>query len=317
MVLEQLFKERWIEKKSWHALFLGMIYSVVGIISAKIIFGANPGLMSVAFTSILLVPSLNKILAYEENVEIREKKFSINMLIRDHIDIFEIYFFMFLGVFIVFAAVALLFSQVTTFDLFEPQLKVAGFTGNDNFYAQDFHRFYINPLECVTNPGFSSIIINNIIVLAVCLILSLVYGAGSILFLTWNAAVWGAVFGYVARGTSMSNGSQPFLLFAIMMVPILPHMITEALSYFTAAIVGGVVSKATLREKIFSNRFHHIITDALLLSLLGFGFVILAGIFETCYYGLFQKFSWIVLIVIVATIIGAIYYHKKGNVVIP
>ena len=83
MVLEQVFKEKWIEKKPRHAFILGVIYSIVGIFSARLIFGSNPGLMTVAFTSILLIPSLNQLLQHEENVEIREKKFHIKQLFND------------------------------------------------------------------------------------------------------------------------------------------------------------------------------------------------------------------------------------------
>jgi branched-subunit amino acid transport protein len=63
-------------------------------------------------------------------------------------------------------------------------------------------------------------------------------------------------------------------------MPILPHMITEALAYISAAIVGGVVSKAVLREKLFSKKFNHIITDALIFLTIGLILVVIAGIIE-------------------------------------
>ena len=92
MVLEQIFKLQWIEKKE-HSFFLGFVYALFGILSAYLIIPSYAGIMSIAFTSILLIPSLNSLLKEEENVEIREKKFSLKMLFKDHFDIIKVYLF--------------------------------------------------------------------------------------------------------------------------------------------------------------------------------------------------------------------------------
>ena len=46
--------------------FLGIVYSIVGIFSARLIFGSNPDMMSVAFVSILLIPAVTMRLWAEE-----------------------------------------------------------------------------------------------------------------------------------------------------------------------------------------------------------------------------------------------------------
>lgn len=262
MVFEQIFKLKWIERKE-HAFFLGFIYSIVGLISAKLIFPASVGLMSVAFTSILLIPSLAMLLKLEENVEVREKKLSIKQLFKDHKDIFKVYIFMFLGIFLAYSLTSLLFPEITVQKIFETQLKSAGIHG----------------LATRESPLFS-LIINNIIIFIACFILSFVYGAGSILFLTWNASVWGVVITLFARDAATMTGINPVVEFKNSILSILPHMTTEAIAYISAAIVGGIISKAVLREKIFSKKFNHIITDALIFLVIGFILVIIAGIIE-------------------------------------
>ena len=122
----------------------------------------------------------------------------------------------------------------------------------------------------------------------VCLILSFFYGAGSIIFLIWNASVWGVVFGFVAREAAMTQSGNPLYFFGLTILPVLPHLITEALSYLSASIVGGVVSKAVLREDLFSEKFHHIITDALLLLAFGIVIVFLAAVLEVHIYPLLR-----------------------------
>ncbi len=262
MVLEQLFKLKWIERKE-HSFFLGLIYSFLGILSAYLIIPSYAGIMSIAFTSILLIPSLNQLLKEEENVEIREKKLSLRLLFKDHKDIIKVYFFMFLGIFTAYFLLALILGKTFSMTIFEGQLTMTGIIG------------------AATKGGFfQSIVLNNLIVFVVCFLLSFFYGAGSMLFLTINASAWGVYFGYVLKDTLMFATGNKITAFFAFILPILPHTITEALSYISAAIVGGVVSKAVLREKLFSKKFHHVITDALLFLVIGIILVIIAGIFE-------------------------------------
>jgi len=266
MVVEQAFKARWLEKRPRYAFLLGVLYTIIGIASAKLIFSSNIGLMSIAFTSILLLPSLNKLLQDEENVEIREKKLSLKLLFKDHKDIFEIYFFLFLGIFLTYAFITIAMPLEMTERIFPAQLEVGGILGAavDGF------------------EDFLGILSNNLIVLVVCLALSLIYGAGSILFITWNASAWGIIIGYLAKE---SVGANPLSSFLVLLIPILPHLITEATSYFSAAIVGGVVSKAALREPLFSKKFHHILTDAVIFLVLGFILVVIAAYIEVFVVG--------------------------------
>ncbi len=266
MVFEQLIKMKWLEKRPNFAFLLGFFYSLIALISAKLIFPNNVGIMSVAFASILLIPSLNQLLLIEENQEIREKKFSLIQLFKDHYDILEIYIFLFFGMFFTYLFFAFVFPDVVSLEFFSPQLKVAGISGaaTSSLKQQIF---------------FWKILKNNLVVLLVSFLLSLVYGAGSILFLTWNASVWGVVFGFMCRQSIQANN----LFYGInhILIPAFPHMFTEALSYFFAAIVGGILSKAIIREKLFSRRFNHVLTDALIVMGIAAILIIIAARLET------------------------------------
>lgn len=263
MALEDFLQNSVVRNRIVIAFFLGALYSIIGIFTAKMIFGSNPDMMAVAFVAILLIPAINKTLKAEEDVEASGSKFSIGRMWKEHKDIFIIYTALFMGVFLSFLFFTAFNQQTTIFHLFKSQLKVAGITGQ------------------AINPGFfSSILANNMKVLVACLILSLIYGAGSILFIAWNASVWGVVFGYSIKTSAITAGQSPWLTFVIIMLPVFPHLITEAFSYFSAAIAGGVMSKAVAKESWFSDRFNHVATDSLILFGLAIVFVLAGAALE-------------------------------------
>jgi uncharacterized membrane protein SpoIIM required for sporulation len=259
MVLEQLFKLKWIERKE-NSFILGFAYTLIGILSAYLILPSYLGLISIAFVSILLIPSINKLLSMEENVEIREKKFNFFHLIRDHLDIIKVYFYLFLGIFFAYFVITFIIGPFNSATHFSSQLHLSGVVGQ------------------ATGTGFfQSIVLNNLRVFIAAFVLSFFYGAGSILFLTINASTWGVTFGYMISNLTSSSNTLTVVSY---LLPVLPHTFTEALSYVLAAIVGGIVSKAVLREKLFSKKFMHVVTDALLFLGLGIALVIIAGAIE-------------------------------------
>ncbi len=264
MVFEQLIKMRWLEKRPRFAFLLGFFYSMLGMLSAKLIFPSSAGIMSVAFTSILLIPSLNKLLSIEEVQETHEKRFSPAQLFRDHRDIIEIYIFAFFGMFITYLFFSFFFPDSTTINFFPAKLSVAGISGA--------------AIQGAHNAMFWSILKNNLLVLIVSFVLSLIYGAGSILFLAWNASVWGVVLGFISRESVQAN--YLFYGFTNILLPAFPHMFTEGLSYFMAAIVGGILSKAMIREKLFSKKFNRILADALFVLCISVVVVAIAAYLE-------------------------------------
>ena len=262
-MFEQIYSPGWLVSKPRYGYLLGLVFAIFGIFSAKLIFGSNPGLMSVAFTGMLLMPLLNNLLGLTETKEIREKKLSMYSLVKDHSDLFRIYIYIFLGIMTTYAILTLVWSNAFSLNPFGPQWKVAGCTG-----------------KAIANQRFASILFNNLIVLIATFLLSFFYGAGSILFIAWNASVWGAVFGFLARQSALSANINPFVGFITLMIPVLPHLITEAVSYFSAAIVGGVVSKAVIKEKWMSKRFQHVLTDAIIFLVLALALVVVAAYIE-------------------------------------
>lgn len=262
-MLENIFKPDWLEKKPRYAFIIGLVYSIIGIIAALIIFPKSQGIASIAFLSLLLVPSLNRILAIEEIQDVHEKKFFIKKIFQDHADVLEIYFMLFLGIFLAYALFSLKFPNLLVNGIFDNQLRVIGVVSGN-----------------ASNPaGFLTLFSNNFKVLIIFLLLSVIIGAGSVLFLAWNASVWGAVFGYLA--TMQQNA---FNALTGILVKVMPHMLAEAGAYFFAIVAGGIMSQAVLREKIGSDKFNYVLKDGSIFFCVSILLLILGAMLEAYLY---------------------------------
>jgi uncharacterized membrane protein SpoIIM required for sporulation len=272
MVFEQIIGSHWIEKKPYFAFLFGILFTIMGIISALLVFGGDTGYMIVAFITLLLVPTLSALLKIEMNQELREKRFNLINLFRDHSDILQVYFFLFIGIFFTTFIVCLMLpadSEVLSPDsMFRPQLKMyPGLHATPSFLQGETRLAFANKVDW---GQFWLYLRNNLLVLLVCFALSFFYGAGSFLFLSWNATTWGAIFGVQFRG-----------IFHISTFPlILPHLVTETLAYLGAAVAGGILSKALLRENISSKKFELIFIDSLIFLGLSLVVIVFAALIE-------------------------------------
>ena len=286
MVLEHLFPEDWLERKGRYAFILGVVYSLIGLLIASVLFPGDPALVAVAFTAMLLLPEMYKIFSIEERKESVENRVSIGSLWRDDVEVVRIYIFLFLGILLVYSVGTIVLPDLQSNSLFREQLEIRfgqGFAGNavsqssDSFFSTDL---------------FISMLSNNFLVLMACFILALLTGDGAIFLITWNASVWGSIFGITAKNAALFSGQHPLWLFGIIMLVVFPHMILEAISYFLAAISGSVVSKDVILEKFASDRFFEVFSFNLYLLIFALVFLVLGALVETFvleHVGIYQE----------------------------
>lgn len=266
MVLEQIYSIKWLKKKSRYTFFLGVTYSILGLFMAILIFPKSPGLASIAFTSLIILPSLNKLFELEENLE-AGKKHSLNLknLLIEHFDVIKVYLFLFLGIMFTFSFFSIFFPALTTSAVFQDQINLVGEAGK----AADW----------TTSLPF--VIQSNFRILLFCLLTSFIYGSGAVFILTWNASVWGVIIGTIIKNSYYLSAVNPFLYITLTFLAVFPHIIIEASAYLLVAISGGVISKATLREKFLSKRFKHVIVDGLVILLVAAVILLIAALIES------------------------------------
>ncbi len=276
MVLEHIFPEDWLERKGIYAFLLGVGYSIIGVLIASILFPGDPALVAVAFTSMLLLPELYKIFSIEERQESLEQRVSLRSLWRDDIEVIRIYIFLFLGIMLVYSIGTILLPELQANNLFREQLEIRfgqGFAGSATAGSATG--------EIFSSGLFFVLLTNNFLVLMACFILALLAGDGAIFLISWNASVWGTIFGLTAKNAALFSGQHPLYFFGLIMAIVFPHMIIEAISYFLAAISGSVISKDVLLEQFASERFFEVFGFNLYLLLFALLFLLLGAIIET------------------------------------
>ena len=246
MVLEHLFPEDWLERKSRFAFLLGTSYSAVGLLIAATLFPSDPALVALAFTALLLLPELDKIFSIEERQEhMDRKKVSWKELLKDDWDVIKIYLFLFFGVFFVYLAGSMLLPSLTANELFREQLEIRGAGLSETLSGQ----------AVFTSSTFWDLLSNNFLVLVAIFIIALLTGDGGVFLLIWNASVWGTIFGVTARSAAEFSSVFSLLPLSLILLAVIPHTIIESLAYILANISGGIISKDVLLEKFESKRF--------------------------------------------------------------
>lgn len=242
MVLEHLFPDSWLEKKFGFAFLLGAFYSLVGIFVARLLFGANSGIASVIFTSLLLIPSLRKLFVREERKEEKEKVFSLRNLWRDNAHLIKAYMGIFIGVFVMYYALSYL-AMVFDWNIFSI------------FREQIFLDPAISGRATFMSSTFWSILANNWWVLLACFLLSLISGNGATFFVVWNSSAWAVIFairGVAAAGTLQVS---PFGTAMLMLLIALPHILLEGAAYVFAGIAGAIISDDVVSKAKELRRF--------------------------------------------------------------
>ncbi|MEK6843490.1 MAG: stage II sporulation protein M [Candidatus Micrarchaeota archaeon] len=290
MAFIDALRNKFIKRSPVLIFLLGYLASVLGVITAMRIFPQDVGLMGLAFGSLIMQPFITKLLANEEKVVYREKRFS-RKLFSDHSQTFKTFLLLFLGVFVAYSSMYLYSNQIRVENHFDSQLDVYVNNAGGAISNQLSLRTIAgaaSAFECKTAfdcfLGYSA---NNFSVMLVTLLLSLLYGAGAMLFLSWNASVWGTVFAYLAKKTAFETGSAKYAAFSELFVKIFPHTFLEASAYFLAVIAGLVISKALLREKLWSPRFNFIIRDGMLFFYLSIVIIFVAAFIEAYLYPYF------------------------------
>jgi uncharacterized membrane protein SpoIIM required for sporulation len=276
-MLELLVSPRKAERKPWEMFFVGLFYASLSVLLIQWIFSKDAvlsdysGVLVVTFTVIFSLPFMYYMIRLEEQKTLQHM--GSFKLLKEHRKALWAFLWLFMGFVVAFSFWYIILpsgkiveAQTKTYcainrpanvDECVKQYGVKGST--QTVFATNKERLFL-------------IFANNIYVLIFTLVFSLVFGAGVIFILAWNASVIAAAIGIF---TQAKLSALPIGLLRYMV-----HGIPEIASYFIAALAGGIVSIAVIRHEFGSEQFWEILQDSLDLIIVAVIVLFISAILE-------------------------------------
>ena len=225
MVFEKFYTSEFLKNKKYFIFIIALAYSVFGIAGSVLLFRTfTPSTTSLALISLILLVVLKDVLR-SSDVSTNTNKNTIITIFQEYKNYILLFGYIFAGVMLCFGLFSIILPVESTSQMFESQYSLLGSSHADQIFSYDV---------------FHVILINNLIVMLVCIITSFLFGIQTIyLFIViWNASVVGVIFGVTAKETALLSGLSPFVIFLLIIVASLPHIIFEISSFLVAGVTG-------------------------------------------------------------------------------
>lgn len=277
-MLESIINPRSSERGPWKMFFVGLIYASLSLILVHWFFSGDPslsnasGMLVVAFCIMFSLPYMYFIIKREERED--EQTEGLLSVWRIHKDAIYAFMWLFLGFVVAFSFWYILLqdSNLLNFQL-QTYCQINSPGNVENCVSTYSFENQIGATGSATKSArFFSIIENNIYVMIFTLIFSLIFGAGAIFILVWNASVISAAIGVF---TSYRLAEIPKGLLRYMI-----HGFPEITAYFITALAGGIFGVGILRNGVKTKRFLRVVENAIILLFIAILVLVLAAVIE-------------------------------------
>jgi len=279
-MLESLINPKRVDKGPWKMFFVGLLYASLSLILVQAFFSGDAvlskfsGLMVVTFCVMFSLPFMYYIIKQEERED--EEMAGLFSVWKIHKDAVFALLWLFLGFVIAFSFwnlvlgnPLLLNAQLETYCLINPGqgsleycIEMNSMGGSVSFPTGN----------SINSARFLSILENNASVLIFTLIFSLIFGAGAIFVLAWNATVIASAIGIF---TSYKIVQIPLGLARYMI-----HGLPEIAAYFIAALAGGILGVGFIKNGVNSKKFMKVLENVIILLFISVIILILAAVVE-------------------------------------
>lgn len=276
-MLEMLINPKKAERRPWEMFFVGLFYASLAVLLVNWVFSQDTvlyqraGILVVLFTVLFSIPFIYYTIRLEEK-RITKGRGSWN-LIKDHRKAIYAFLWLFLGFTIAFAV---WYSLLPNTEPFREQIETYCMINRPDNFDGCVNQYGIKTSQItpqLTAPERLYLIFtNNMYVLLFTLVFSLIFGAGVIFILAWNASVIGAAIGIF---TEYKLSALPLGVFRFFI-----HGIFEIGSYFIIALAGGMVSVAIIRHETGTEKFWEVLQDSLNLIILAVVILFAAALIE-------------------------------------
>ena len=277
-MLEMLINPKKAERRPWDLFFVGLLYASISVVLVNWIFAQdsvlvkNSGILVVLFTVMFSIPFVYYTLKLEEG-KIKKGSGSLHLL-SEHRRAIYAFLWLFAGFTLAFAFWYIILPTTISF---RTQIETYCMINRPANFNECVAQYGIKDTT-ITTPFLTNkerlflIFTNNMYVLIFTLIFSLLFGAGVIFILAWNASVIGAAIGIFADSkiSALPLGLLRFMI----------HGLPEIASYFIVALAGGMVSVAVIKHEAGTEKFWGVLQDSLNLIILAVVVLFLAALLE-------------------------------------
>lgn len=278
-MLESIINPKVTEKGPWKLFFIGLIYASLSIILGELFFANDPvlskflGILVVTFCVMFSIPFMYFVIKNEEKQD--ENTEGLWSVWKIHGDAIFAFMFLFLGFIVAFSFWNIVIGNP---DLFNAQLETYCAINNqadiENCIAKyGFSQNSAGLTGEVTQTGrLLSIIQNNIYVMIFTLFFSIIFGAGAIFVLAWNASVISAAIGVFAK-YQIENIPLGILRYMI-------HGFPEIAAYFITALAGGIFGIGVIRNGLGDKKFLRVLENVVILLFIALIVLLFAALLE-------------------------------------
>ncbi len=266
MVIESFVSPVEAEKQPWKLLFLGLLYALVGVFLAQMVFAEQASLVMVFFTTMACIPLMHSTMRLEEKKD--TLLISEWRILNEHRKAIVFFLFLFFGLCLGYTLLYVLLPESFSSNIFAIQSKtIYSINSRISGSFEPNARF------------FFEILFNNFKVMIFCILFSFIYGSGSIFIIVWNATVISTAIGNLIRSSLVSQGIHQAVSYGFMRY--FTHGIPEVTAYLVAGLAGGIISVAVIRNDIATEKFEGVMLDAAELIALSVAILIVAAYIET------------------------------------
>jgi len=277
-MLEMLYNPKYSEKGPFKMFFIGLVYASLSLIlvhyffSGDIIQSKYSGWLVVLFCVTFSMPFMYFLIKQEAEED--EDITGFWGVMKAHSDALYAFMWLFLGFIIAFS---FWFIVLQDFNLLNAQIGTyctINSPGNVENCIQnyDFTGKVIGTGGMANSARFLAILQNNVYVMIFTLVFSLLFGAGAIIILVWNASVIGAA---IAIFSKYNLAEIPIGVLRYM-----THGFPEIAAYFVTALAGGIFGAGVIKNGIRSRKIIRILENSVIMLFIALVILVVAAIVE-------------------------------------
>ena len=277
-MFEMLINPKRAEKRSWEMFIVGLFYASLSILLVNWIFSQDvvlakySGILVVTFCVMFSTPFIYYTIKLEEEKDMKMEGFF--RITKEHGKALKSFLWLFLGFIVAFSFWYLVLPSA---DSFRAQIETFCMINRPANFNECISQYGIKATGKTTGfltsgERLIAIFTNNIYVLIFTLIFSLIFGAGAIFILAWNASVIAAAIGIFSK-SSLVNLPLGIARYMI-------HGLPEIAAYFIGALAGGIISVAIIKHDVRNEKFWSVLQDSLNLVILAIIVLFIAALIE-------------------------------------